>query len=163
MYTMRYACMVLLLTVALAQHRTAPNGYYPRNYQGDIFTGEVIDGPLDVLTLRYTNGDKQELFTGRFESPCAVPTKDGKMGAMTPADVPLGSVLTAYYYGNTAKKDGLKAKENVILGIAFLSTNGKEIPAEKRRGYQCTQQWSAVYKAFGGDGAITFVPGPYQK
>ena len=161
---MRPAFLVLLLSLTVtAQQGTAPNGYYPQNYQGTIFTGEVIDGPLDVLTLRYKKGDKQELFTGRFESPCAVPTKDGKMGAMTPADVPLGSVLTVFYYGNTAKKDGQPAKGNVIIGIVFREANGKVIPVDRQRGYQCTQQWTAVYKAFGGDGAAVIVPGPYQK
>lgn len=152
-----------LLTPGFAQQGTAPNGYYPREYQGMIFTGEVIDGPLDVVTLRYKKADREETFIGRFESPCAVPTKDGKMGAMAPSDVPLGDVVTAYYYGRAVKTNGKSVKENVIIGIVFDAVNGKAIPAEKRKAYQCTQQWTAVYKAFGGDGAITSAPGPYQK
>ena len=161
---MRFSIVVLLISLTLwAQEGTAPNGYYPREYQGTIFTGEVIDGPLDVLTLRYKRGDKQVIFTGRFDAPCAVPTKDGKMGAMTPSDVPLGAVATVYYYGRTVKLNGQSAKENAIIGIIFNEANGKAIPPAKRKAYQCTQQWAAVYKAFGGDGAATFVPGPYQK
>ena len=159
---MRFLIGVLISLTLWAQEGTAPNRYYPREYQATIFTGEVIDGPLDVLTLRYKRGDKQVIFTGRFDAPCAVPTKDGKMGAMTPSDVTLG-VATVYYYGRTVKRNGQSAKENAIIGIVFNEVNGKAISPAKRKAYPCTQQWTAVYKAFGGDGAATFVPGPYQK
>src|SRR5271167_1891814 len=92
--------MVVLTTTlsSFAQQGTAPNGCYPSSYQGSTFTGEVIDGPLDVLTLRH-----KEDFTGRFDTPCTVPTKDKKIGTMFSKDIPLGSIVTVFYYVNTAK------------------------------------------------------------
>jgi hypothetical protein len=149
--------------VACAQHGTAPNGYYPHSYFGATFTGEVIDGPLDVLTLRYKKGSQEEMFTGKFEVPCPAPTKDGKMGAMSPADVPLGSLVTVFYYGKTAHANGKSAVENVIIGISFDAVAGKAIPSEKRSRFICTNQTMNVYKAFGGKGAVALVPGPYQR
>ena len=149
--------------VAVAQQGTAPSGYYPHDYFGATFTGQVVDGPLDVLTLRYKKGTREEIFTGRFEAPCPAPTKDGKRGAMLPADVPLGSTVTVFYHGDTAKTNGKSATENLIIRIRFDVVAGKVVPLEKRSQFNCTQQWKAVYKAFGGEGAVAVAPGPYQK
>jgi len=94
-----YLVLIISFTsTSFSQQGIAPNGCYPSSYQGSIFTGEVIDGPLDVLILK----DK-EIFTGRFDTPCQVPTKDGKMGKMLPSDIPLGSKVTVFYYGNASK------------------------------------------------------------
>ena len=96
--------LVVLLTIsAFAQQGVAPNGYYPREYMGSTFTGEVIDGPIDFLTLRYKHGNKEEIFSGRFEAPCDAPLKNGKRAPMLAADVQLGAVVTAFYYGNRGK------------------------------------------------------------
>jgi hypothetical protein len=141
----------------------APSGYYPHSYFGATFTGEVIDGPLDVVTLKYKKDNREEIFTGKFEVPCPAPTKDGKVGAMSPPDVPLGSVVTVFYYGNTSKTNGKPAVENVIIRIRFDTVAGKVVPPEKRSQFTCTNQGMNVYKAFGANGAIAEAPGPYQK
>jgi hypothetical protein len=160
---MMLVLVVGVALVALAQQGTAPNGYYPHNYFGATFTGEVVDGPLDVLTLRYKKGTREELFTGRFEAPCPAPTKDGKRGAMLPADVPLGSTVTVFYYSVTTKTNGKSATENSIIHIRFDVVGGKIVPLEKRSRFNCTEQWKAVYKAFDAEGAVAVAPGPYQK
>jgi hypothetical protein len=148
--------------LAFAQQGTAPSGYYPHNYFGATFTGEVVDGPLDVLTLKYKKGSREETFTGKFEVPCPAPMKDGKMGAMTPADVPLGTVVTIFYYG-TSNANEKSRVENVIIGISFDTVSGKVVPVDKRSKFVCTNQTMNVYKAFGGKGAVALVPGPYQR
>jgi hypothetical protein len=148
--------------LAFAQQGTAPSGYYPHSYFGATFTGEVIDGPIEVLTLKYKKGSREEIFAGKFEVPCPAPMKDGKMGAMTPADVPLGTVVTVFYYG-TSKANEKSGVENVIIGISFDTVSGKVVPAEKRSKFVCTDQTMNVYKAFGGKGAVALAPGPYQR
>ena len=135
-----------LSACAFAQHGSAPNGYYPPNYQGATFTGEVIEGPLNVLTARYKHGKKEEVFTGRFEAPCVVPTKDGKIGAMAASDVNLGDVVTVYYFGHNGSKDGQRVKENVVIGIVFDVVNGKPVPQERRKFFLCTGFTDLVYK-----------------
>jgi hypothetical protein len=159
----RLGIVLILAALAFGQQGIAPNRYYPRDYQGATFTGEVIDGPLDVITLRYTKRSQQETFSGRFEVPCAVPTKDHKMGAMSASDVNVGDAVTVYYFAQNIKKDGRTIKENVIVFITFDAVSGKIVPAEKRRTFPCTRAISTVYKAFGASGAIAVAPGPYQK
>jgi len=146
-----------------AQQGTAPSGYYPHSYFGATFTGEVIDGPLDVLTLKYKKSDHEETFIGKFEVPCPAPMKDGKIGAMTPADVPLGTVVTVFYYGGNAKANDKQGVENLIIGISFDTVEGRVVPVEKRKKFVCTNQIMNVYKAFGGKGAVAIAPGPYQR
>ena len=128
---LRIASVLLLGTaVASAQYGTAPSGYYPRYYFGSMFTGDVVEAG-DTLTLRYTKGNKTDTLVGRFEKPCDVPKKDGSLGAMEPADVPLGSNLTALYYGRSKVIGGKKTDENVIIGIAFNSVDGNPVAKEK--------------------------------
>jgi len=151
-----YLVIIVSFTVtSFSQQGIAPNGCYPSSYQGSIFTGEVVDGPLDVLTLK----DK-EIFTGRFDAPCQVPTKDGKLGAMLPSDIPLGSKVTVFYYGNASKADGKAAKENIIIRINFIVSDGKVIPEGKRRVFICTNQVSNIFKAFDvtGRGSLAVEP-----
>lgn len=149
--------------LASAQQGAAPSGYYPHSYFGATFTGEVIDGPLDVLTLKYKKGNHEEIFAGKFEVSCPAPMKDGKMGAMTPADVPLGTLVTVFYYGRSSKANDKSGVENVIIGISFDTVSGRVVPVEKRRKFVCTDQIMNVYKAFGGKGTVVIAPGPYQR
>ena len=164
--TMKPTVLASVLCIALrasAQQKTAPSGYYPHSYFGATFTGEVIDGPLEVLTLKYKKGNHEETFSGKFEAPCPAPMKDGKMGAMTPADVPLGTVVTVFYYGRPSKANDKSGVENLIIGISFDTVSGRIVPVEKRSKFVCTDQIMNVYKAFGGKGAVVMAPGPYQK
>jgi len=144
--TFRAAVFVFVLVVAtlaaFAQQGTAPNGNYPRDYLGTTFTGEVVAGPLDVLTLRYKKGAREEIFSGRFETPCTAQTKDGKWAWMSPADVALGNTVTVFYYGNTAKASGKSETPAVIFRIRFDVVGGKVIPLRTRSQFNCTQQES---------------------
>jgi hypothetical protein len=140
--------LLLTATLSFAQQGTAPNGYYPQEFQGSTFAGEVVEGPLDVLTLKYTNGNHNEAFTGRFKQRCSVPTKDAGIGAMEEKDVPLGNTVEVLYYGTSKKLDGKTVKENWIIGISFRVVNGKTIPENKRLLYDCSGPGYRKFKAF---------------
>ena len=152
------------VSLSFAQQGIAPAGYYPRYYQRMTFTGEVVEGPADVLTLRYKSSKTEQTFTGRFETPCDAITKDGKHAGMTPADVALGNIVTVYYYGDTLKTNAKPAKENVVIGIRFDVVNGKAVPLEHRTSYRCTHEWRTTFKAFntGDGGAAVAEPGVYR-
>jgi hypothetical protein len=60
---------VFILTFPLhAQRGKAPNGYYPSDFNGVMFTGrlESADADTQELTLAYTKGSKTERFVGRL-------------------------------------------------------------------------------------------------
>jgi hypothetical protein len=141
------AILVLGTGIVVGQQGTAPSGYYPSYYHGSTFTGDVVDAG-DALTLKYTKGKKTQTFVGRFEKPCDVPTKDGKIVTISPADIPLGSNLTAYYYVRSNKVDGKKIDENVIIQIDFNLVNGKPFAANKQNMYNCSTAWERPFKAF---------------
>ena len=148
--------LVVLLTIsAFAQQGVAPNGYYPREYMGSTFTGELIDGPIDFLTLRYKHGNKEEIFSGRFEAPCDAPLKNGKRAPMLAADVQLGAVVTAFYYGNRGKANEKTGTTKTIVFLRFDAVNGKPIADYKRVAVACHHQRDTVFKAFGPEGAAT--------
>ena len=141
---MRHKCLWIVIailltsTLAVAQHGTAPNGYYPPDYGGDTFSGVVTGGDdaAQSVTLNYSKGKKNEDFTGRFDHPCSIPTKDGK--PMKPSDIPVDTDLTAYYNHKTTKVGDQKQSENVIIGLTFNSFQGKPIPEASRKVYYCT-------------------------
>lgn len=158
MKLVRFIILVLVAAkalVAVAQQGMAPAGYYPPSYQGATFTGEVIESPrarmpaLDVLTLKYKHGTKEELFTGRFDPYCVAPMKDGRTRGIYPGDVPLGSVVTVFYYGHSVKANGKSVTENLIIRIKFHTYAGKVLPLEKEIQWTCTQQQNTEFKAFG--------------
>ncbi len=132
--------MLLLLTTtfAVAQHGSAPPGpLYPQGYAGDIFTGTLAsaDDLSDSITLESSRG-KKEFFTGRFEKPCSVPTKDGK--PMRASDIPYGSGLIVYYQRKKNYRNN--EEENEIFAMTFTSYEGKPISDMKRRLYPCTNR-----------------------
>ncbi len=133
------AMIVVLGSLLLfAQHGTAPNGYYPPNYGGDTFTGTVTatDDAAQTVALRYSKGKKSENFTGRFDHPCSIPTKDGQ--PMKPSDIPSGTDLTAFYNHKTTKVADQKQSEDVIIALTFNSFQGKPIPESSRKVYSCS-------------------------
>jgi len=141
------AVIVSSTVLAFGQHASAPNGYYPYSYNGDTFTGKVVsvDDSSQGLTLRFENQKKQLDFVGRFQQPCAVPTKNGQ--PMRPSDIPLGTDLTAYYTPAKDKKTG--QEENMIIGIALNSFNGSPIPEDKRKMYFCSaKEQPVIFRAY---------------
>jgi len=128
---------LLLSIMAVAQYGTAPNGNFPANYNGDTFTGVVTAAEGDQLTLTYTKGSKTETFVGKLGAGCSVPTNDKSDRKMAAADIPQGTVLTAFFNRNTRKVDGQKVKENLIIAIAFDVWNGQKIAEEKKKIWPC--------------------------
>jgi hypothetical protein len=123
--------------VALGQYGTAPNGYYPPGYSGDIFSGKVtaVDEVTQVITISFDNGRKTETFMGHLQKPCAVPSADGK--TMTAVDLPIGTDVTAFFEPKTQKDSGKKVKENSIIGIMFHSWDGHPVKQQAKKMYPC--------------------------
>ncbi len=131
----------------LAQYGTARSNYYPDKYNGSTFTGLVTETAGDQITLTYTNGNKTDTFTGRFEAACSVPSTKG--GGMMPSNVPNGTVMTAFFNTEKKKVAGEKLKENVILAIAFDTWHGNKIAEDKKKIYYCTNEQHLQFRAWG--------------
>lgn len=144
------ACIVICLSaISLGQYRDAPNGYYPDNYMGATFIGEITDVNESQLTLTYTKKNKVETFTGRFEAPCSVPLKNGR--AMKTSELPKGTVLTAFFITNTKKVNGQKEKENVVIAISVAGVQGVKIEDLDRVVSYCKGMQRLVFKAWGSN------------
>ena len=152
-FTLKQTLRILLATTALsmsaaAQHGTAPNNYYPDNYNGSTFTGAVTETRDDQIVLNYTNGSKTESFAGRFETGCSVPRADQSNRRLMPSDIPKGTVITAFFNSITKKADSGKIKENLIIAIAFDLWQGQKIPEDKKKIYLCTESKHVQFRAF---------------
>jgi hypothetical protein len=134
-------------TTASAQYGSAPNNYYPDNYSGSTFTGEVTATSGDQITLIYKKKDKTDTFIGRFETNCSVPSKDHH--AMVASDIPAGTVLTAFYDRESKKVNGQKEKENVIIAIAFDVWQGQKVNDDKKLIYSCSKSTHMKFRAWG--------------
>src|SRR5690349_16588692 len=73
------ACLSLFSTIVIcranAQNGTAPSGYYPMGYNGDIFSGEFVPtgGDAKLVKLVYKQGSKTDSFEGMTETTCQAP------------------------------------------------------------------------------------------
>ena len=154
--------LVLLLfsceSVAFGQYGIAPNGYYPPNYDGNIFTGRVtaVDEVSEEITISFENGKSTETFVAHLQQACAVPSKDGK--PMTALDVPIGTDVTAYF--QTVRKEGNSSKkENSILAVMFHSWNGHPVRQQSKKMYLCSRApISSYWRCFGSPGATCLEP-----
>jgi len=148
--------VTLLLVVGLfslplrAQYGSAPNGYYPYNYAGSIFTGSLESAAADTqeMTLVFTKDSKSQRFAGRLESACGWKDKDGTAHSFKASDIPKGTVLTAFYKATTKKSGGQKITENSIFAISYVELNGKRIPDEKRILISCSDQKFSFFKVY---------------
>jgi hypothetical protein len=114
--------MVFLATLCAGidgQHGSAPPGYYPVGYSGDIWTGEIVstDDVTREITLTYTNGKKSETFTGILKENYQVKMRDGSMKELKPSGIPKGSRITIFYQAKTRKLNGNKEKYYEIFEI----------------------------------------------
>ena len=155
--------LVLLLcdSVAFGQHGTAPNGYYPSNYNGETFSGIVtaVDGASGQITISFENPKKTETFVGRLQEPCAVPSKDGK--PMTALDLPIGTDVTAFFEANARKGGNPPAKENLIIGVMFHSWNGHPVKQPSKKMYLCSgTPISHDWRCFSSSGATCLEVSP---
>jgi hypothetical protein len=143
-------CVLLLASAAVpAQYGTAPAGYYPSSFTGSTFKGAVTAVSNDEITLTYTKGTNAQTFTGRFEAGCSIPAESGKPARiMMPANIPVGSGVTAFYSTKTEKDGGKKVKENWIVAIS-IDAWGQRMIAEERQGIMyCTKSKLLSYQAF---------------
>ncbi len=116
--------LLLLFTgVSMAQKGTAEPDYYPMNYSGDTWTGEVTSVNADTreFTLTYKKSDKEQTFVGVLPKGYTVKMKDGKDYEVKMADL-IGMHVKAYYM-TKSKKDvnGVKVKNNEAFKIKFLA------------------------------------------
>ncbi len=61
---------------------------------------------------------------------------------MNASDIPLGTVMTAFFNVDNRKVDGQKIKENLILAISFITWQGQRIGREQRTVY-LLHSWKA--------------------
>jgi len=149
--TSRVLLIVSIFCLPLrAQYGSAPNGYYPPNYTGSIFTGslESATAGTQEMTLVYTKGNKTERFVGRLESACGWKDKDGTAHSFKASDIPKGTVLTAFYNKTTEKSGGQKTAEISIFAISYVELNGKRIPDDKRVVISCSEQKFGSFKVY---------------
>ncbi|HVZ82611.1 MAG TPA: hypothetical protein VG893_02970 [Terracidiphilus sp.] len=135
---MRGLILLWAISMAGAQSSTAPPGYYPRAFNGDVFNGTVSAVGQNTITLTFHDGSATKTFLGRFDSTCIVPEGKDQSKPMLATDIPIGSELKAYYYPNTVKVAGKKTKENVIIGISISRWKDQTFPVQRQGMIFCT-------------------------
>lgn len=149
-HTMALLLILFLPGGAWPQYGSAPNGFYPPTYGGSIFTGKFVKGDAEQnLTLMYNKGSKTEIFVGRLQTGCGVPTQDGGKRLMNAVDFPEGSVVTAFFQKVTRKEGDKKIKEIRIIAISFAEVDGQKIADDKRLIYYCAAPGHMVFRAYG--------------
>jgi len=133
-----YGLLTLVLsgTVA-AQKGTAPNGYYPANYNGATLTGKVVQTTDDTITLNYVHGSKTDTFEAYATAPCNLPSTKTATQPMPLSKVQTGAVVTLFYEAKETKVDGKKQKKNQVVGILFLEENGRKVKEEHQAMFYC--------------------------
>lgn len=123
---MKKAGLILLFVLyyqlnALGQHGRAENGYYPPDYNGDTFTGEVtaVDDSTREVNMKYvdTKRGKAETFVGVINEGYTLKLKDGTTHELKPSNLRVGGHFKVYYKTNTRKVEGRKLKVNTIILI----------------------------------------------
>ena len=148
---MKLLAVVLGLAVqVVAQHGSAPSGFYPHNYHGDTFTGQVVQTTDKSITLEYHNGKNDENFIGSIDQPCMAPTKKNprEQKELHLTVIPPGSVVTVFYNEEKRKQaDGSQKRENIILAIRFDEVNGQKLTNPGRPVTPCAKATAglAVY------------------
>jgi hypothetical protein len=103
------------------QHGTAGNGYYPSDYHGDTFTGEVtaVDDSTREVTMKYvdTKRGKEETFVGFINEGYTLSFKDGTTRELKPSNLRVGGRFKVYYTTKTSQVEGRKVKVNTIILI----------------------------------------------
>ena len=116
------AILVFCAGVSMAQKGTAEPDYYPMNYSGDTWTGEVtsINEDTREFILTYKKGDKEQTFVGVLPKGYTVKMKDGSDHEVKMAD--LMGMRVKVYYMTKSKKDanGGKVKINEVFKTKFL-------------------------------------------
>ena len=142
-----------LLTLVLsgtgaAQKGTAPNGYYPGGYNGDTFTGKVVQTTDDTITLNYVHGSKTDTFEAYSTALCNLPSTKTTTQPMPLSKIQTGAVVTLFYESKETKVDGKKQRKNQVIGIVFLEENGRKVREEHQAIFYCGPWNGAYFRAF---------------
>ena len=126
--------LAALAAPAATQHATAPDGYYPASYAGDMFTGVVASADMKTsqVALLYTEGKKVERFVGVVAQPFTARGNDGAVYEVTPAIFRRGMEVTVYYIQLEQGQAGAQTKVNEIFLIkvgktAILNSRYKDL------------------------------------
>jgi len=130
--------LLCLIAVGYAQFDRAPNGYYPPDYAGDVFTGRLV--AVNVATSSFTLEHKKKQFVGRLKQACAVPNAEKKL--MSVAEIPKDSVITAYFRGRNESGSRI----NEVFGITFKEAYGKQVKTPMF--FPCTDEKFLYFKVF---------------
>ena len=116
-----FVLLLIFAGTAAAQKGTAEPDYYPPNYTGDTWTGQVtaVDENTREFTLTYKKKDKDETFVGVLAKGYTVKLKDGKDHEVKLAEM-MGMRVKAYYITKTKKVNDQKIKTNEVFKIKFL-------------------------------------------
>jgi hypothetical protein len=124
----RVSLVILLFSgVLIAQHGTAPNGYWPMGYNGDMWSGQItaVNPDTREITLTYKHKEKEETFIGVLKPGYAVKKQDGTAAEVQMQHIPIGVYMVAYYSPKTKKENGLKVKYNEIFDFALSQSPPK--------------------------------------
>ncbi|HXA55870.1 MAG TPA: hypothetical protein VNU84_00450 [Candidatus Acidoferrum sp.] len=111
-----------------AQHGQAEPGYYPPEYVGDTWQGNVtdVDDIQRTITLAYTKGSKSQTFTLRLAQGLAVTYTDGTSKQIKPSDIPVGAAVMSYYTNYSERVEGKKADVHEAFMLRVKTVDGKE-------------------------------------
>jgi hypothetical protein len=114
---------VVCPSATTAQHGTAPSGYYPPGFAGDMWTGEVIavNDQTREITLAYRKKDRTETFTGVLPEGYRAKLQGGGFREVKVSEFPIGTLLRVYYMAKTRKVEGKKVKYYEIIALAGVS------------------------------------------
>jgi len=116
------------VTPALGQHGEAEPGYYPEQYVGDTWQGNVtsVDDQANTVTLTYKKGSKTQTFTVRFAKGLAVSYSDGTSKVLKASDIPIGAMAMAYYTNYSEKVDGKNTDVHEAFMMRVKTVDGVE-------------------------------------
>ncbi|HYL92393.1 MAG TPA: hypothetical protein VEW69_04480 [Alphaproteobacteria bacterium] len=108
--------------VSRAQHGEAPDGYYPRGYMGDTWTGQVsaVDPDKREITLTAATKKGPESFVAYLPEHFSV-QQGGKGHELQMSEFAIGQSLRLFYIAKDIKVEGQKVKRNEIIKIESLA------------------------------------------
>lgn len=144
------AFLVLGCALAYAQQgEYRGGGAFPNGWHGAIFTGKLIKGEGNEITLEYKKGDKTQTFVGIFpKEGCGIPRADGSDKPAQPADLTPGTVLRAYYLDENIKVNGQKQRVKSVMGLVIVEYKGQAIDSEHQTFSPCPTNARLVPMAF---------------
>jgi hypothetical protein len=122
-WTFTFLIILFLSGISIAQKGTAEPDYYPMNYAGETWTGEVtlVSEEKREFTLTYKKGEKEQTFIGVLAKGYTVKMKDGRDHELKMEEL-MGLRLKAYYMTKTERdSNGVKVKTNKVFKIKFVN------------------------------------------